>query len=202
MPTWYHHYPKDNQAFTSDKIKQHNQLSNVYVCSQAKCGETFTKFVEFKRHEARHAKNVYTCTFPGCDFATLIKEASITGEQRYGCPHDCTFRTHDPTALTRHRKTKHGYVPSPRSGRRGGRVAAPSASDRTPSSQPSASSYQSHPHSQDLSLVFYDPVDSEDDFTMFSEPVTTANGWTEGCMCPELMQRRPSEMLGYAYRQY
>ncbi|KAG1858988.1 hypothetical protein DFJ58DRAFT_781116 [Suillus subalutaceus] len=177
--------------------------TKVYVCSQAKCGETFTKFAEFKRHEARHAENVYTCTFPGCDFATLIKRsfdvhsARHTGEQRYGCPHDCTFRTHDPSALTRHRKTKHGYVPSPRSGRGGGRVAAPSASDRTPSSQPSASSYQSHPHSlsQDPSLVFYDPVDSEDDCTMFSEPVTTANGWTEGCI-------RPSEMLGYAYRQY
>lgn len=51
-------------------------------------------------------------------------------------------------------------------------------------------------------MVFYDQVDTEDDFTMFSEPARTVNGWTEGCMCPELMQRRPSEMLGYAYRQY
>ncbi|KAG1880176.1 hypothetical protein F4604DRAFT_1750841, partial [Suillus subluteus] len=184
--------------------------TKVYVCSQAKCGETFTKFTEFKRHEARHAETyvVYTCTFPGCDFATLIKRSfdvhstRHTGEQCYGCPHDCTFRTHDPSALTHHRKKKHGYVPLLRSGHGGGRVAAPSASDGTPSSQPSASSYQSHPHSQDLSLVFYDPLDSEDDFTMFSEPVTTANGWTEGCMCPEFMQRRPLEMLGYAYRQY
>ncbi|KAG2338775.1 hypothetical protein BDR05DRAFT_1003970 [Suillus weaverae] len=182
--------------------------TKVYVCSQAKCGETFTKFTEFKRHEAGHAENVHTCTFPGCDFATLIKRsfdihsARHTGEQRYGCPHDCTFRTHDPSALTRHRKTKHGYVPSPRSGRGGGGIAASFASDRTPSSHPSASSYQSHPHNQDPSLVFYDPMDTEDDFTMFSEPARTANGWTEGCMCPELMQRRPSEMLGYAYRQY
>ncbi|KAG1838397.1 hypothetical protein DFJ58DRAFT_861279 [Suillus subalutaceus] len=105
--------------------------TKVYVCSQEKCGETFTKFTEFKRHEARHAENVYTCTFPGCDFATLIKRsfdvhsAKHTGEQRYGCPHDCTFRTHDPSALTRHRKTKHGYVPLPRSGRGGGRSLPP-----------------------------------------------------------------------------
>ncbi|KAG2065384.1 hypothetical protein BDR04DRAFT_1161490 [Suillus decipiens] len=182
--------------------------TTVYVCSHVECSKEFTKFTEFKRHEAGHAKKVHTCTFPGCDFATLIKRsldihtAKHTGEQRYGCPHDCTFRTHDPSTLTRHRKTKHGYVPSPRNGRRGGRVADPSTSDSTPSSQPSASSYQSHPYNQDPSLVFYDSVDTEDDFTMFSEPARTTNGWTEGCMCPELMQRRPSEMLGYAYRQY
>ncbi|KAG1717488.1 hypothetical protein EDB19DRAFT_1839863 [Suillus lakei] len=167
--------------------------TKVYVCSQEKCGETFTKFTDLKRHEAGHAENVHTCTFPGCDFATLLKRSFDIHSAR---------QTHDPSALTRHRKTKHGYVPSPRSGRGGGRVSAPSASDRTPSSRPSTSSYQSHPHSQDPSFVFYGPTDTEDDFTMFSEPVRTTSGWTEGCMCPELMQRRPSEMLGYAYRQY
>ncbi|KAG1786380.1 uncharacterized protein HD556DRAFT_1057036 [Suillus plorans] len=182
--------------------------TKVYVCPRTKCGETFTKFKEFKRHEAGHADNTRTCTFPGCHFATIIKRsfdihsARHTGEQRYGCPHDCTFRTHDPSALTRHRKTKHGYVPSSRSGRESGHVSVPSASDRTTSSQSSASPHQSHPHNQDPSLVFYDLVDTEDDFTMFSEPAKTANGWTEGCMCPELMQRRLSEILGYAFRQY
>ncbi|KAG2130910.1 hypothetical protein DEU56DRAFT_463844 [Suillus clintonianus] len=189
--------------------------TKIYVCSQAKCSETFTKFTDLKKHEAGHAlpENVHTCTFPGCDFTTLQKRsfdihyARHTGEQRYVCPHDCTFRTHDPSALTRHRKAKHGYVPSVRSIRSGGRVPAPSESDRTPSSESlPASSYQSHPDAQDPSLVFYGPpandfpfTIAEDDFIMFSEPVRTASGWTEGCMCPELMQRRPSEMMGYAY---
>ncbi|KAG2081310.1 hypothetical protein BD769DRAFT_1647290 [Suillus cothurnatus] len=117
--------------------------TKVYVYSQAKCGEIFTKFTDFKRHEAGHAE-----------------------------------KTHDPSALTRHRKTKHGYVPSLRSG---SRVAAPSASDKTLSPQPSVPSYQLHPHNQDPSLVFYDQVDTEDDFTMYSEPARTVDGWTEGC---------------------
>ncbi|KAG1736690.1 uncharacterized protein EDB91DRAFT_502378 [Suillus paluster] len=187
-----------------------------YVCAQAHCSETFDKFTDLKKHEAGHARpeNVYTCTFPGCDFTTLKKKsleihyARHTGEQRYGCPHGCTFRTHDPSALTRHRKTKHGYVPPPRGGNtRGGRAAAPVASDEIPLSQIPGPSYQPYASNPDPSFIFHNPTDNNfpftidvADFNMFSEPVNTASGWTEGCMCPEFMQRRTSEMLGYAYR--
>ncbi|KAG0699533.1 hypothetical protein DFH29DRAFT_1014469 [Suillus ampliporus] len=140
---------------------------NNYVCSQADCSEIFVKYADLKKHEAGHARpeNVHTCTFPGCDFATLQKRsldihyARHTGEQRYGCPHDCAFRTHDPSALTRHRKAKHGYVPPPRTAR-GGRAAAPSASAGTPSSQFPGPSSQSHSDGADSSFIFHDPADN------------------------------------------
>ncbi|OAX36789.1 hypothetical protein K503DRAFT_801761 [Rhizopogon vinicolor AM-OR11-026] len=164
----------------------------AYVCSQAHCSESFTKFADFKKHEAGHARpeKVHTCNFPGCDFTTLQKRsfeihyARHTGEQRYSCPHNCDFRTHDPSALTRHRKAKHGYVPPPRGPRGGGRVAAaPAASaDTTPSSQSPASSYAPHPGGPDPSFAFYDQSDNNfpftmdlHDFHMFSEPVRTGD---------------------------
>ncbi|KAG2124173.1 hypothetical protein DEU56DRAFT_917130 [Suillus clintonianus] len=179
-----------------------------YVCSQSNCDETFIKYVDLKKHEAKHSANAHYCPFPGCDFATLtttslnIHYAKHTGEQRYVCP-DCPFRTHDPSALTRHRQSKHGYVAGPRFGVRHPAVT-PSASS---SSQPSAPSpsyqYQYHANIQNPSYsVFYDPGDTSEDYTMFTEPARTADGWTEGCMCPELMERRPSELLGYVYRPY
>ncbi|KAJ8584951.1 hypothetical protein M405DRAFT_430955 [Rhizopogon salebrosus TDB-379] len=188
----------------------------AYVCSQAYCSETFNKFAELKKHEAGHARpeKVHTCNFPGCEFTTLQKRsfeihyARHTGEQRYVCPHNCAFRTHDPSALTRHRKAKHGYVPPPRASR-GSRAAASSGSDTTPPApptQPPTSPYPFQSDGPNSSFVFYDQSDNNfpftmdlHDFNMFSDPMRTDTGWSEGCLCPEFLQRRPSEMLGYAY---
>ncbi|KAJ3848441.1 hypothetical protein EV368DRAFT_2436, partial [Lentinula lateritia] len=36
-----------------------------------------------------------------------------TQEKSKACP-DCSFRTGDPSSLTRHRKRIHNYVPNPR----------------------------------------------------------------------------------------
>ncbi|KAG2068484.1 hypothetical protein BDR04DRAFT_1143775 [Suillus decipiens] len=128
-------------------------MSKLYVCSaEPGCNQNFTKFVDFKRHEAAHSKNGHICTWPGCDFATKIKSsyeihfAKHTGEKRYICPDDCDYKTHDPALFTRHRQKQHGYVPQAR-----GRGAA---SAKGP--------------------------DTADDYTMFTGPARAPNGWTEG----------------------
>ncbi|KAG1719783.1 hypothetical protein EDB19DRAFT_626758 [Suillus lakei] len=95
--------------------------TKTYVCSSAEgCSDTFTRYADFKKHKATHAPHVYTCRWDGCVFETLMKtsydihSAKHTGEQRYNCPHDCDYKTHDPALFTRHRKKNHGYVPLPR----------------------------------------------------------------------------------------
>ncbi|KAG2340323.1 hypothetical protein BDR05DRAFT_552284 [Suillus weaverae] len=245
-------------------------MSKIYVCSaQPGCNETFIKFVDLKKHEAAHSVDGYNCMWPGCDFATLMKTsydihfAKHTGEQRYICPHDCDYKTHDPALFTRHRKRFHGYVPLPQ-------AQAPALTPSFQSQhQPSASSYQfqlqrtqfqpqpaqfqpiptqfqpqpprstqfqpqsprstqfqpqpprSTPfqpsqflpqgpmqyqpepmqyqpppagYTQSLG-VLYGPADTVDDYTIYTGPAKTPHGWTVGCMCPELMERRLSEVL-------
>ncbi|KAG1811791.1 uncharacterized protein BJ212DRAFT_1578992 [Suillus subaureus] len=262
-------------------------MSKLYICSaEPGCNETFTKFVDFKRHEAAHSVKGYICTWPGCNFATMtrssydIHSAKHTGEKRYICPHDgCNYKTHDPALFTRHRQKQHGYVPQAR-GR--GAPSAKGSSGTKSSSQPPAqpqppvqpplpgtyhqyklqpvqpqsmqqqqpilprfmqpqpvqsqpmqpqpvqsqpiqpqpipprhmqfyptpyksqpTQYQPPPPVYNPSLgVFYDSADTADDYTMYTRPARTPNGWTEGCICPELMQRRPSEILGYEYEDY
>ncbi|KAG1818374.1 hypothetical protein EV424DRAFT_1540062 [Suillus variegatus] len=270
-------------------------MSKTYICSaHPGCNATFTRFIDFKRHEAAYSSDGYICTWPGCDFATKrksnyeIHSAKHTGEQRYICPHDgCNYKTHDPAGFTRHRQKQHGYVALPR-GR--GAPSTKGSGGIKPSSQPPAqlqppaeflppvtfSQYQlqfqatqlqpmqlqpmlpqtmqlqpmlpqpmqlqpmppqpirlqlmqsqpiqsqpmppqpmqSHPTEHKLQPTQYQPpppiydsslgvlygsTDTADDYTMYTPPARTSNGWTEGCMCPELMQRRPSEMLGYEY---
>ncbi|KAG1811802.1 uncharacterized protein BJ212DRAFT_1301825 [Suillus subaureus] len=180
-------------------------MSKFYVCS-AGCNQTFARFPDMKKHEATHSAKGYLCTWPGCDFATMLKasydihSAKHAGEQRHICPHDgCDFKTHNPSLLTCHRKKKHGYVPLPR-----GRGAT-SATESQPPAQPllSGTSYQYQPppiHNQSLG-VLYGSADTADEYTMYTGPARAQNGWTEGCMCPELMQRRPSEFPGYDYRR-
>ncbi|KAG2129305.1 hypothetical protein BD769DRAFT_1455526 [Suillus cothurnatus] len=66
--------------------------------------------------------------------------------------------------------------------------------------KPQPTQYQPPPPVYNLSLgVFYDSGDTADDYTMYTGPARAPNGWTEGCMCPELMQRYSSEMLGSEY---
>ncbi|KAG2151198.1 uncharacterized protein EDB93DRAFT_1249390 [Suillus bovinus] len=195
--------------------------TKTYVCSTGGpfCNATFSRFTDFKRHEALHSTNGYLCTWPGCDFATMTKSnykihsAKHTGEQRYICPHDdCDYKTHDPAQLTRHRQKKHGYIPHARG--RGapsakGSGATESSSQSHPPVQPLPSGYQ-YPtqyqppqpvYNQSLG-VLYGSAGTADDSVMYTGSAIAPNGWTEGCMCPELMQRRPSEMPGYEYRRY
>ncbi|KAG1772007.1 hypothetical protein EV702DRAFT_631581 [Suillus placidus] len=260
-----------------------------YVCSvEAGCNETFIKFVDLKSHEAAHSPDGYICQWPSCNFATLIKNnydihyAKHTGEQRYICPHNCDYKTHDPALFTRHRKKFHGYVPLVR-GRgvpsatgsgRGTQASSPQPQAQAPAlspsfqfqPQPSASSYQFQvqpaqfqpipaqfqpqpaqfqpiptqfqpqpprltqfqpqlprltpfqpsqflpqgpmeyqpdpveyqpPQADYTQLlgVLYGPTDTVDDYTIYTGAAKAPHGWTEGCMCPELMERRLSEVL-------
>ncbi|KAG2750399.1 hypothetical protein P692DRAFT_20414111 [Suillus brevipes Sb2] len=110
-----------------------------YVCSaQAGCNKNFTKYTDLKRHEAAHSISAFHCRFAGCDFVTLSKASfeihsdRHTGKQRYSCPHDCDFKTHNPAALTRHRKSEHGHVPRPRRVCARGRTKSASAIDANP----------------------------------------------------------------------
>ncbi|KAG2097042.1 uncharacterized protein F5147DRAFT_373967 [Suillus discolor] len=68
--------------------------------------------------------------------------------------------------------------------------------------QPQSTQYQPPPpiHNQSLGAL-YGPADTAGDYTMYTGPAMAPNGWTEGCMFPEMMQRRPSEMPGYEYRR-
>ncbi|KAG1798875.1 uncharacterized protein HD556DRAFT_1439942 [Suillus plorans] len=68
--------------------------------------------------------------------------------------------------------------------------------------QPQSTQYQPPPpiHNQSLG-VLYGSADTAVDYTMYAGPAMAANGWTEGCMFPEMMQRRPSDMPGYEYRR-
>ncbi|KAG2340829.1 hypothetical protein BDR05DRAFT_991325 [Suillus weaverae] len=248
-------------------------MSKNYVCSvEAGCNKTFTKFVDLKKHEAAHSVDGYNCIWPGCDFATLLKTsydihfAKHTGEQRYICPHDCDYKTHDPALFTRHRKRFHGYVPLARgrgvpsaTASGGTQSSSPQPQAQAPAlipsfqsqSQPSASSYQFQPiptqfqsqpprptqfqpqpprptqfqpqpprptpfqpsqflpqyqphpmqyqpppagYTQSLG-VLYGPANTVNGYTIYTGPAKAPHGWTEGCMCPELMERRLSEVL-------
>ncbi|KAG2353528.1 hypothetical protein BDR07DRAFT_701582 [Suillus spraguei] len=330
-------------------------MSRLYICSaKPGCNETFTKFVDFKRHEAAHSADGFTCTWPGCNFATMMKTSydihfsKHTGEKRYICPHDdCGYKTHDPALFTRHRQKQHAYVAQARG--RGAASAKGSGGTKTKSSsqpQPPVEplppgtfhQYKLHlqpmqPQQQPMQLqptpprtmqsqpmpprpirpmphrlihpqlmpprpiqpqpvpsllmqpqpippqfiqqqpvpslliqpqhvpsrpmqpqhvpsrpmqpqlmqpqpmqpqpmqpqhmqfhfiqhkptpyqappptiynpllgVFYGPTDTADDYTMYTGPARASHGWTEGCMCPELMQRRLSETLESEYGYY
>ncbi|KAG1867234.1 hypothetical protein DFJ58DRAFT_838231 [Suillus subalutaceus] len=138
-----------------------------------------------------------------------IHTAKHAGEERSSCPHDdCDYKTHNPALLTKHRKQQHGYVPVPRglgapSGTRSQPPAQPPLPGTSYQYQPQPTQYQPPPpiHHQSLG-VLYGSANTADEYTMYTGPVRAENGWTEGCMCPELMQRRPSEMPGYEYRRH
>ncbi|KAG1758255.1 hypothetical protein EDD22DRAFT_911336 [Suillus occidentalis] len=92
--------------------------STNFICSAAAgCNKTFAKIADLTKHEARHSPHALICTWPGCDFATLLKSSydihydMHTGEKRNVCPHEhCDYKTHNPSLLTLHRKKLHGHV--------------------------------------------------------------------------------------------
>ncbi|KIJ64029.1 hypothetical protein HYDPIDRAFT_28923 [Hydnomerulius pinastri MD-312] len=109
-----------------------------YACSFENCSDVFRKASDLKKHVVAHThpEKVLKCTVPTCAFDTLQKKNLVihydshTGAKRYKCPDTiyasgsssdtsadgerCAFRTNDPAALTRHRKSCHGYIPRPR----------------------------------------------------------------------------------------
>ncbi|KAG1758245.1 hypothetical protein EDD22DRAFT_446132 [Suillus occidentalis] len=152
--------------------------STNYTCSAAAgCNETFAKIADFRKHEARHSPHAFICTWPGCDFATLVEPsydvhyAKHTGEQRNVCPHDdCDYKTHNPSLLTLHRKKCHGHVPPARKYRTPVRkYRTPSATESgltQSSSQPQSTQSQPLPPIHNPLGVLHGPADTADDYTM------------------------------------
>ncbi|KAI9448404.1 hypothetical protein H4582DRAFT_87088 [Lactarius indigo] len=91
----------------------------------ADCGATMSRGSDMKRHRnTQHPDGTEVkahCPHAGCDYKTDQKsnlKAHInasSNENRYPCP-DCNKGFSDPSALTRHRKSIHGYKPYHRDG--------------------------------------------------------------------------------------
>ncbi|KAG1758256.1 hypothetical protein EDD22DRAFT_911345 [Suillus occidentalis] len=70
-----------------------------------------------------------------------------------------------------------------------------------PQSQPTQS--QPPPAVYDPSLgVLYGPSNTVDEYTIYTGPAMASHGWTKGCMCPDLMQWLPSEILESEYLSF
>ncbi|KIK33761.1 hypothetical protein CY34DRAFT_686498 [Suillus luteus UH-Slu-Lm8-n1] len=66
--------------------------------------------------------------------------------------------------------------------------------------QPQPTQSQPPPDVYDPSLgVLYGPSNTVDEYTIYTGPAMASHGWTEGCMCPDLMQWLPSEILESEY---
>ncbi|KIK38636.1 hypothetical protein CY34DRAFT_14927 [Suillus luteus UH-Slu-Lm8-n1] len=50
--------------------------------------------------------------------------------------------------------------------------------------------------------VLYGPSNTVDEYTIYTGPAMASHGWTEGCMCPELMHWCPSEILESEYLSF
>ncbi|KAG2097047.1 uncharacterized protein F5147DRAFT_715902 [Suillus discolor] len=150
----------------------------------------------------------YICPHDGCNYRTHIP-SSLTYHRKkeHGyVPRPCNRRgpsatdssgaqssSQPPPAAEPLPLTFHQYQPQP---------MQPQAMQSYPTQyQPQSTQYQPPPpiHNQSLGAL-YGPADTAGDYTMYTGPAMAPNGWTEGCMFPEMMQRRPSEMPGYEYR--
>ncbi|KAG9311228.1 hypothetical protein JVU11DRAFT_8304 [Chiua virens] len=106
----------------------------TYPCTYRDCKKVFTRAHQLKKHIIAHEApdSLHYC--PRCNFYScqkknlLIHLGTHTGEKNHRCPdmichpgshgsppcvEHCDYKTNDPAALTKHRKKKHGYVPSP-----------------------------------------------------------------------------------------
>ncbi|KAG2054271.1 hypothetical protein BDR06DRAFT_1050581 [Suillus hirtellus] len=194
-------------------------MPKTYTCSI--CNQTFPKFADCKIHKAMHSpEKAYFCTWDGCNFVTLHKKSfndhtdGHMGEQCFVCPHDgCNYRAHTSSNLTYHHKKEHGLcrrqspfpLPQPQPQLQAIQsypaqyqpMQLQAMQSYPTQYQPQSTQYQPPPpiHNQLLG-VLYGQADTAGNYTMYTGPAMAPNGWTEGCMFPEMMQRRPSEMPG------
>ncbi|KAJ3757054.1 hypothetical protein EV360DRAFT_84365 [Lentinula raphanica] len=87
-----------------------------YPCSQ--CDALIARKTDLKRHEKIHSNDAkFSCPEQGCKFSTRQKSNLTTHMAQHNpglktqCP-DCSFECNDKSSLIKHRKCKHGYVPS------------------------------------------------------------------------------------------
>ncbi|KAJ3827520.1 hypothetical protein F5880DRAFT_1201624 [Lentinula raphanica] len=92
-------------------------------CSE--CGIVLAYKHDLPRHMKIHGLGnvtMHKCSWAGCSFETRQKSNLTTHyrthskDKSQACP-DCDFKACDPSSLTRHRKSMHDYVPTPRRAR-------------------------------------------------------------------------------------
>ncbi|KAJ3807898.1 hypothetical protein F5876DRAFT_67738 [Lentinula aff. lateritia] len=92
------------------------------------CSLVFDYPYQMRKHMQTHghadaSQAKFRCTWDGCAYSSSQRSnfnthyRTHTQEKSKACP-DCSFRTGDPSSLTRHRKRIHNYVPNPRKARR------------------------------------------------------------------------------------
>ncbi|KAG1843057.1 hypothetical protein C8R48DRAFT_837820 [Suillus tomentosus] len=185
---------------------------DAYFCTWGGCDFVTLHKSSFHYHTDGHTgEQRYTCPHDGCDYRTNMP-SSLTYHRKkeHGyVPRPCNRR--GPSAINSSGAQSssqppppaeplplafYQYQPQPMQ-------PQPQAMQSYPTQyQPQSTQYQPPPpiHNQSLG-VLYGPADTAGDYTMYTGSARAPNGWTEGCMCPELMQRRPSEMPGYEYRR-
>ncbi|KAJ3886838.1 hypothetical protein GG344DRAFT_69332 [Lentinula edodes] len=111
------------------------------------CNLVFDYPYQMRKHMQTHghadaSQAKFRCTWGGCAYSSSQRSnfnthyRTHTQEKSKTCP-DCSFRTGDPSSLTRHRKRIHNYIPNPRKARRS------SSSDKSVSSASTTVSFQS-----------------------------------------------------------
>ncbi|KAF8825606.1 hypothetical protein HHX47_DHR6000174 [Lentinula edodes] len=92
------------------------------------CNLVFDYPYQMRKHMQTHghadaSQAKFRCTWGGCAYSSSQRSnfnthyRTHTQEKSKTCP-DCSFRTGDPSSLTRHRKRIHNYIPNPRKARR------------------------------------------------------------------------------------
>ncbi|KAG2068438.1 hypothetical protein BDR04DRAFT_1157978 [Suillus decipiens] len=110
------HLTESSRPYPSSSITNYVQLS--FNSAEPGYNQTFTKFVDCKKHEVTQSVDGYIYAWPGCDFATMMKTSYdihfakqhvlihfidfSTGEKRYICQHnDYECKTHNSALFTR-----------------------------------------------------------------------------------------------------
>ncbi|KAF5368057.1 hypothetical protein D9758_004474 [Tetrapyrgos nigripes] len=92
-----------------------------FACDHDQCMKSFDRMGDLIRHKDVHnPEKPFICEWPGCYHGFRQKSNLMihfrihTGEKPLFCPDSvsCKFHTGDPSRLTRHRKSKHGHVPT------------------------------------------------------------------------------------------
>ncbi|KAJ4473408.1 hypothetical protein C8J55DRAFT_562919 [Lentinula edodes] len=92
------------------------------------CNLVFDYPYQMRKHMQTHghadaSQAKFRCTWGNCGYSSSQRSnfnthyRTHTQEKSKTCP-DCSFRTGDPSSLTRHRKRIHNYIPNPRKPRR------------------------------------------------------------------------------------